>query len=179
MQDAFTAEQYNKQDPKTTCLSTAKGKSGQTLLHTVQWMKKKRPHICLLENVSTGLMGKNRESPHRRQARNMEGLKDLMAEAGYMLLPLHLDALEYGIPQHRPRTWIIAFLKDRLFDTQVPGQSLPDCAEQKLWQLGIDLRMALQVDQVLAHTAVELAVWGFCHGFAISCCVCCVPCTCG
>lgn len=73
-------------------------------------LKEKKPEAIFLENVR-GLL--NHESPSG--IKTMEVIREQLKKSGYHFREFIVKASDYGVPQHRPRLFIIGFRnKDRM-----------------------------------------------------------------
>jgi len=97
--------------------------------HFLEFIKKLQPKAVVVENV-VGINRRFVESERRqedpdfrvRMATDFEELCNQIAsieiktpdrgKVGYDVQPLELDAAHYGVPQHRPRMFIVAFMED-------------------------------------------------------------------
>ena len=89
-------------DPKTRrqAISDYRGSTGITWWGVVATLQRTRPRSFILENVE-GLM---RHDSHLLVVEKLESL-------GYIVIWRLCDALECGLPQHRPRIWFLGWLR--------------------------------------------------------------------
>ena len=92
--------------------------------HFIQYIKRLHPRAVVVENV----LGINRrfaasagresttdfEELCRRIAKIKVEVPDTGKEVGYVVQPLELNAAHYGVPQHRPRMFIVALRADEV-----------------------------------------------------------------
>lgn len=76
----------------------------------VRYVEKLRPKVFLMENVQ-GILWTPRDTDARRQPFVTEHLAKRFASAGYVLFPKLLDAVWYGVPQHRNRFFLLGLRK--------------------------------------------------------------------
>lgn len=69
-----------------------------------------RPKAVIVENVS----GIRRDFRKHRTASPFDDLRTTLAETGpgYAVQPMLLNAMDFGVPQHRPRVFLVAVLAD-------------------------------------------------------------------
>ena len=95
---------------------------GRVFQHVLAYIRKKQPRCFVLENVR-GL----RSAPHKAAFERM--LRCLRGDNTYTVTSRILNTLMFGIPQNRPRLFIIGFLnsasKPKLFRWPVSGGAKP------------------------------------------------------
>ena len=74
------------------------------ILKETKYLNKKLPKFMLMENVKNITYKVNKE--------NFEVWKEFLEELGYVNKIFHLDALEFGIPQHRKRAFMVSILSN-------------------------------------------------------------------
>ncbi len=102
-----------------------------------QYVETLRPKVFLMENVQ-GILWTPRNTAAKSQPFVVEHLARRFASAGYVLFPKLLDAVWYGVPQHRNRFFLLGLRKDLgyrpddfgswgpfPFPTHGPGTELP------------------------------------------------------
>ena len=86
---------------RDNCLTTGKGSSGRTWQGNLQYLRRAKPFITLIENVRAARSGEN----YKRMKLDLES-------AGYQLADMILNSLEAGFPQDRVRAWFCAARRD-------------------------------------------------------------------
>lgn len=73
-----------------------------------------RPKAVIIENVS----GMQNNFRNHRARSPFDELKTALAETspGYAVQPMLLNAMHFGVPQHRPRVFLVAVMKTMAFD---------------------------------------------------------------
>lgn len=84
---------------------TDKQGRGIIILNILAWVKAKRPRIVVLENVSD-FASRHQEVLH--------AVLEMMREYGYYTEHKVLDTACFGVPQSRPRCWIVAVQQSAL-----------------------------------------------------------------
>lgn len=94
-------------------LSRSKGIEGKkgvlwwSIYNIIKGKGNKKPKILLLENVDRLLL-----SPATQRGRDFAIILECLNETGYIVEWRVINAADYGMPQRRRRTYIIAYLKD-------------------------------------------------------------------
>ena len=84
-------------------LCTRRGSSGTSGVYCVKYIVKRRPQMFILENVrGFGFKGK-------RACSDLAFLKRLLGAAGYAVHDYFLDSRDYGVPQYRPRYYLLGY----------------------------------------------------------------------
>jgi DNA (cytosine-5)-methyltransferase 1 len=90
-------------------------KRGKLFFEFVRILKDKKPKFFLAENVAGMLAERHRPA--------LEGIKELLSEAGYDLHFKLLNAADFDVPQDRKRIIFIGFRKDLNVDFSFPEKS--------------------------------------------------------
>lgn len=75
----------------------------------LEFVRRVNPRLVLVENVA-GMNTRNRESEGARTP--FEELAHAISESGYLVQKLQLNAKHYGVPQHRPRVFLMGVRRD-------------------------------------------------------------------
>ena len=86
---------------KSDCVETGAGSTGATWRGNCDFLGVAKPPLALIENVRAA-----------RKGPNFEQMKKDLAEVGYVLADLLLNAALCGFPQDRERAWFAAIRKD-------------------------------------------------------------------
>ena len=81
--------------------------------HFIKYIKKLRPRAVVVENV-LGINRRFAANAGRESTTDFEELCKRIAKMGYVVQPLELNAAHYGVPQHRPRMFIVALRADEV-----------------------------------------------------------------
>lgn len=98
---------------------------GTLFFNVADILKVKQPKAVLLENVK-GLT-------HHDEGRTLGTIRRALNDAGYTEHVQILNSKDFGVPQNRPRVYIVGFLKDRyggLFDFPKPT-----CSSKRLFDI--------------------------------------------
>lgn len=90
------------------------GKKGVLWWQIVRIVKEKAPQILFLENVDR-LLG----SPAKQRGRDFAIILDSLNELDYIVEWRIINAADYGMPQRRKRTYILAYRKGSLIANQI------------------------------------------------------------
>lgn len=98
-----------------------KNNRGNMFFEIIKVMKSKRPQAFFLENV--------RHLINHDDGRTFQTIEDTLYELEYSFYYKKVKASEYGLPQHRPRVFMVGFDKKTIKNTQFeipdgPGESL-------------------------------------------------------
>ncbi len=75
----------------------------------LEFVRQVKPKIVLVENVA----GMNTRSGVNKDSKTpFEELADAVQGAGYSVQKMKLNAMHYGVPQHRPRVFLVGVRKD-------------------------------------------------------------------
>jgi DNA (cytosine-5)-methyltransferase 1 len=91
---------------------------GTLFFNIAEILKTKRPVAILLENVKQFRTHDN--------GRTYRAVIEVLESLGYYTNTAILNALDYGVPQKRERTFIVGFLADLEFDFPMPNKNPPD-----------------------------------------------------
>jgi len=99
--------------------------------HFIEYIEKLRPKAVVVENVQ-GINRRFADSAGRETTTDFEELCRRIAKikvpgkgkVRYVVQPLELNAAHYGVPQHRPRMFIVALKADAV-DLEADGDPLP------------------------------------------------------
>jgi len=99
--------------------------------HFIKYIEKLRPRAVVVENVQ-GINRRFADSAGREATTDFEELCRRIArikvpgkgKLRYVVQPLELNAADYGVPQHRPRMFIVAVEADAV-DMEADGDPLP------------------------------------------------------
>lgn len=91
----------------------SKNRYNRLIEHFIQCALELTPKAILLENVQ-GILWTPRSNRERKQhkATVVDYIASQFTDAGYVLFPAVLDAVWYGVPQHRNRFFLLALHKD-------------------------------------------------------------------
>ena len=97
----------------------------------LQYVKALQPRVFLMENVQ-GILW----TPKGRTSVSVvDGLEKRMRSLGYVVFPKLLDAVWYGVPQHRTRFFLLGLHRDLGYDAESFGEwgpfPLPSHGEQR------------------------------------------------
>ena len=93
---------------------------GTLFFDILKILETKKPKAFFLENVR-GLL--SHRSPNGLAT--MDVIRSQLTATGYHFGEYLVRASEYGVPQHRPRLFIIGFRSERVFDNFVPPKPRP------------------------------------------------------
>ena len=100
---------------KDTCLQTKTGSTGRTWRGNLDYVAKTRPLYVLMENVMAAMRGDN-----------FRQMRADLAEMGYVLLSVPLNAAEAGFPQDRWRAYFVGIRND-LVDPSLCQDAFEEC----------------------------------------------------
>lgn len=83
-------------------VTNGEGKTGSTAKATLDWIHRKRPFVCVMENV------RNLHAKSSDNRSNLDNIVDSLNSAGYVVRAMLLDAPAYGCPARRQRWYIVA-----------------------------------------------------------------------
>ena len=95
--------------PSFSALGKKKGAldlRGLVTLHGLKFIAAKRPRVCILENVR-GLVSKK----HKEVT---DLMREIFTDMGYKVFLKALNSKEFGLPQSRPRVYIVAIQEDSM-----------------------------------------------------------------
>lgn len=93
----------------------------------LELVDKVRPKAVIIENVS----GMKQNFVKHNQEAPFEQLRMALGELGYIVQPVLINAMHFGVPQHRPRVMLIAIRKDI-------GETLNITAYPETWKSDYD-----------------------------------------
>jgi hypothetical protein len=73
-------------------------------LYSVEYIKEKRPAVAILENVMP---------PGHRERRYFQFLRDTIRGFGYQATWHKMNTRDWGLPQNRPRVWLVCIRSNR------------------------------------------------------------------
>ena len=86
----------------SVCIDESTGSTGLTFSGVVLFLRKRSPHLFVLENV----VGLGRSG-------QLAAAKTRLEASGYVVFTVTLDPLTVGVPQSRPRIYIIGYSSDK------------------------------------------------------------------
>lgn len=92
---------------------------GNLFFHIAQIIEKKEPQAFLLENV--------RHLVNHDNGRTFSTIQHILEnELGYSFYPKVIKASDFGLPQHRPRIFLVGFKKDKFYKNENKEFKFPE-----------------------------------------------------